>query len=89
MKKENITISMEGDKLRATKRYMAKKEANLQGELEDALQKLYEKYVPAPVREYIDEGGEDSAATAPTTKNQKDKSKVATAANNGAMTTNL
>ena len=59
MKKENITISMESDKLRATKRYMEKKDADVEQELGDALQKLYEKYVPAPVREYIDEGGEE------------------------------
>jgi len=34
---------------------MDKKEADLQEELAEQLQKLYEKYVPANVREYIDE----------------------------------
>lgn len=86
MKKENITISMEADKLRATKRYMAKKEADLEGELADALQKLYEKYVPAPVREYIDEGGDDTPAMA---KKQKEKSKATAAANSGAVKPSL
>ncbi len=63
MKKENISISMEAEKLRATKKYMEKKEASLEQELADALLKLYEKYVPAPVREYIDEAAEDTAST--------------------------
>lgn len=62
MKKENISISMEAEKLRATKKYMEKKEVSLEQELADALLKLYEKYVPAPVREYIDEAAEDTAS---------------------------
>ncbi|WP_409969121.1 DUF6103 family protein [Bengtsoniella intestinalis] len=55
MKKENITVSMEQEKLRAIKRYMAKKDADIEKELQSALQKLYEKYVPSAVQEYIDE----------------------------------
>lgn len=86
MKKENITISMESDKLRATKRYMEKKDADVEQELGDALQKLYEKYVPAPVREYIDEGGEDVPAPA---KKQKEKSKATAAVNSGTVTPSL
>ena len=60
MKKENISVQLESEKLRATRKYMEKKDASLEQELTDALQKLYEKYVPAPVREYIDEAAEDS-----------------------------
>lgn len=59
MKKENITLSMEAEKLRATKRYMDKKGGSIEQELGDALTKLYEKYVPAPVREYIDDATDD------------------------------
>lgn len=55
MKKDTIAISLEAEKLRAIKKYMEKKEANLQMEMADQLQKLYEKYVPTNVREYIDE----------------------------------
>lgn len=55
MKKDSIVISLEAEKLRAIKKYMEKKEADLQLEMVDQLQKLYEKYVPANVREYIDE----------------------------------
>jgi len=54
MKKDTITISLEAEKLRAIKKYMEKKDASLKDEMADQLQKLYEKYVPANVREYID-----------------------------------
>ncbi|WP_195464226.1 DUF6103 family protein [Faecalispora jeddahensis] len=75
MKKESITIQMDGEKLRAVKRYMEKKDADLEQELCDSLQKLYEKYVPSSVREYIDEGSEDAPAPA---KKQKEKMKLPT-----------
>lgn len=59
MKKDTITISIEAEKLRAIKKYMEKKDASLQDEMAEQLQKLYEKYVPANVREYIDEREEE------------------------------
>jgi len=59
MKKDTITISLEAEKLRAIKKYMEKKDASLQDEMADQLQRLYEKYVPANVREYIDEREEE------------------------------
>lgn len=55
MKQVNLTITFDEEKLSALKRYMGKKELDLESEMTDALVKLYEKYVPAPVREYIDE----------------------------------
>lgn len=55
MKQGNLAISFEEEKLAALRRYMGKKELDLEAELTDALTKLYEKYVPAPMREYIDE----------------------------------
>lgn len=64
MKKESISVQMESEKLRATKRYMEKKEASIEQELANALVKLYEKYVPATVREYIDETAEDNKSSA-------------------------
>ena len=68
MKKDMIMISLEAEKLRAIKKYMEKKEADLQGEMADQLQKLYEKYVPANVREYIDEREEEETKTKKTPK---------------------
>lgn len=73
MKKESITIQMEAEKLRAVKRYMEKKDADLEQELYDQLQKLYEKYVPANVREYIDESSECKKIPV---KKQKEKNKT-------------
>ena len=73
MKKESITIQMDGEKLRAVKRYMEKKDADLTKELCDSLQKLYEKYVPSSVREYIDEGIEGEAPAEASPKKQKEK----------------
>ena len=55
MKQVNLTISFDEEKLSALKRYMSKRDLELEREMTDSLVKLYEKYVPAPVREYIDE----------------------------------
>lgn len=54
MKNGTVTISFEPEKLKALQFYAAKKDANLQDELNEFLQKLYEKYVPASTREYIE-----------------------------------
>ena len=54
MKKVNVVIKFEEEKLLATKEYAKKKESNVEEELEEALQKIYEKYVPNQVREYIE-----------------------------------
>lgn len=59
MKKDVVRISVDAEKLRAVKRYMEKKEVDLEAELADQLQKLYEKHVPINVREYIDEKQEE------------------------------
>lgn len=63
MKKDTISISLEAEKLRAIKKYMEKKEIDVQDELAEQLQKLYEKYVPVNVREYIDEKNEEESRT--------------------------
>lgn len=73
MKKDTITVSMDAEKLRATRRYMGKKDADLEQELGDQLQKMYEKYVPAAVREFIDEGDADGAPTSAAPKKQREK----------------
>ncbi|HZJ99543.1 MAG TPA: DUF6103 family protein [Tissierellaceae bacterium] len=63
MKKDIVRISIDAEKLRAVKRYMDKKEVDLEDELVDQLQKLYEKHVPINVREYIDEKQEEEIKT--------------------------
>lgn len=61
MKKDIVRISIDAEKLRAVKQYMEKKESNLEDELTEQVQKLYEKYVPANVREYIDDKQEEES----------------------------
>ena len=73
MKKEAITIQMDAEKLRAVKRYMEKKDADLEQELCDQLQRLYEKFVPANVREYIDESADIETPLSTSPKKQKEK----------------
>ncbi len=54
MKKATITIQFEQEKLRALEFYVGKKESTLEAELDDYMEKLYEKYVPTQTREYIE-----------------------------------
>lgn len=61
MKKTTIQISYDAEKLGAIRQYMGKKDTELQTEMEDFMQKLYEKHVPAPVREYIENRDSDEA----------------------------
>jgi len=68
MKKDTISVSLEAEKLRAIKKYMEKKEIDVQDELAEQLQKLYEKHVPVNVREYIDEKNEEESRAKPSRK---------------------
>lgn len=54
MKKATIQLKYDEEKLTALEKYMKKKDADLGDELQQTLQKLYEKYVPPAVREYIE-----------------------------------
>lgn len=64
MKKATIQISFDAEKLGAIQQYMGKKDTELLTELEEVMQKLYEKHVPAPVREYIESRDAEEAAKA-------------------------
>lgn len=55
MKNATLTVSFESEKLDALTYHMGKKEADLQAELNDTMQKLYEKHVPQTTREYIED----------------------------------
>ena len=65
MKKATLTISFDSEKLDALTYHMSKKDADLQTELEDTVQKLYEKHVPQTTREYIDDKLSREAAAKP------------------------
>lgn len=56
MRNTTINVSFNTEKLDALKLPHGKKwDTDLQGELNDTVQKLYEKYVPQATREYIDD----------------------------------
>lgn len=53
MKQATVQITFEEEKLRALRRYIARRDSTLEAELQKAAQRLYEKVVPAAVQEYI------------------------------------
>lgn len=58
MKQAMVTIKYEEEKLNAIKQYMGKKDADFEAEMNEVLGKMYEKYVPQAVREYIESRGD-------------------------------
>ena len=68
MKQANIQITFEEEKLRALRRYIAKRNSTLEGELQKAAQRLYEKVVPAAVQEYINDCEQEEPARKPQKK---------------------
>lgn len=79
MKQINISLSFDEDKLKALNRYIAKKDMTVDAELTDALSKLYEKYVPAAVPEYIDDTDAPMAPAKPKRQQRNTLSKAADA----------
>lgn len=57
MKQAVVTIKYDEEKLNAIRQYMGRKDADFEAELNDVLGRLYEKYVPQAVREYIESRG--------------------------------
>ena len=53
MKKVNITVAFDEEKLSALKMYLGQKDTTVEKELAKALDVLYGKTVPAGVREFI------------------------------------
>ena len=53
MRTTTLTVSFNTEKLDALKFHMEKRDADLQAELNDTVQKLYEKYVPQATRGFV------------------------------------
>ena len=70
MKQANIQITFEEEKLRALRRYIAKRDSTLEAELQKAAQRLYEKVVPAAVHEYISDCTQDNPVRKPQKKSE-------------------
>ena len=60
MKKANIVIGFDEEKLAAVKMYMSQRELDLKTELEKMLDGMYVKFVPSNVREFIDMKAENT-----------------------------
>ena len=54
MKKVNITLTFDDDKLNALEFSLRKEHSSVQARMDDALKQLYEQTVPEAVREYLD-----------------------------------
>ena len=70
MKQANIQITFEEEKLRALRRYIAKRDSTLEAELQKAAQRLCEKVVPAAVQEYISDCTQDDPVRKPQKKSE-------------------
>lgn len=54
MRKVTVSVQVDAEKLRAIQFYAGRKDSTVEAELEGCIEKLYEKYVPGPTREYIE-----------------------------------
>ena len=70
MKQTNIQITFEEEKLRALRRYIAKRDSTLEAELQKATQRLYEKVVPVAVQEYISDCTQNDPVRKPQKKSE-------------------
>ena len=63
MEKTELTVTIEPERLDALRYFLSAKEKSTpQRELQRALEELYEKYVPAEMREYLDSKCRPAAA---------------------------
>lgn len=75
MKKTTITVTFDEEKLSALKMYLEQKNQTVEAELENSLSVLYNKTVPAGVREFLDL----RSGTTPPVKPKRAKSSPASA----------
>lgn len=54
MKNPTVTLHVDPEKYKATRQFMTEKGLEIDDELGAAVDKLYQKYVPAAVRKYIE-----------------------------------
>ena len=54
MRKVTVSVQVDAEKLRPIQFYAGRKQSSMEAELEDCVNKIYEKYVPAQTREYIE-----------------------------------
>lgn len=75
MKKTNVTISFDEEKLAALRLYMEQKDLQLEDELTKAVEGFYGKHVPANVREFIEMRSGEPADPAPRARRHRPERK--------------
>ena len=83
MKKTNVTISFDEEKLTALRLYMEQKDLQLEDELTKAMEGFYGKHVPANVREFIEMRSGEPADPAPRVRRPRPEKKEQTLADAG------
>lgn len=74
MKPTKIEFSFDDAKLEAIKLFLKEKDVSLDEELDHCMDALYKKYVPQPVRDFIEKKEAEAAqAAAPAKKNGRKK----------------
>lgn len=63
MKTVNVSVEFDEHKIKALKIYLEKKETTVEEQMKKALESLYEKSVPAGVRDFLTMSYEDTAKT--------------------------
>ena len=76
MKKTNVTISFDEEKLTALRLYMEQKDLQLEDELTKAVESFYGKHVPTNVREFIEMRSGDTSDPTPRARRPKPEKKV-------------
>lgn len=76
MKKTNVTISFDEEKLSALRLYMEQKDLQLEDELTKAVEGFYGKHVPANVREFIEMRSGEPADPAPRARRPRPEKKI-------------
>ena len=75
-----LKVSFPNEKLEALSFYMGEKELTVEGELQKYVDNIYQKYVPAPARRYLDRNDNEEERQAETTnKPEKAPSRKRTA----------
>lgn len=83
MKKPNVTISFDEEKLAALRLYMEQKDLQLEDELTKAMEGFYGKHVPSNVREFIEMRSGEPGEPAPRARRPRPEKKEQTPADTG------
>ena len=61
-----LNVRFPNEKLEALRFYMAEKELTVEGELQKFVDNIYQKYIPAPTRRYLDKDDKEGETQAKT-----------------------